>query len=455
MIRISDVKPAVNGGGATKRVVVTKPKKTPGVTKSVISDDPKMKAELDALLTDAIKNNASAIHIEPHDSGVMVRYRVDGLLRQGKEVSALAPLVAQVKHFANLDTEENRVPQDGRYETALGDRKFVVRASFLPVADGEKVVLHVSDQSTEPHDLERLGYWGHSLHALTDAVENTNGLVVIGGPAGSGKTATLYGLMHVVAHPSRNLAAIEDTIEHRVPGINQTPVNTKAGMTFATALRAVLQQDPNVLMISDLREPETTGMALHAALAGRLVLAGMATHDVAATVGHIVAMHTEPYLLASASRAVVNQRLVRRLCADCREGYKPSAEEFAAACMATGLNPKGALSHIDELEKTAAAELGIPLNTKAVAQGKVTKLWRAKDGGCAACGGTGYKGRVVITEVMTVSPAIQKLIFSNGSPEALYDQAVSDGMVPLPLDGLVKAALGVTSVEEVLRVVSA
>src|SRR6185503_16935333 len=205
MIRISDVKPVVNGGGATKRVVVTKPKKTPGVTKSIVADDPQVKAELDALLTDAVEQSASAIHIEPHDADVMVRYRIDGLLREGgKKVDALAPLVAQVKYLANLDPEENRVPQDGRYETALGDHKLVVRASFLPVADGEKVVLHVSDQSTEPHDLERLGYWGHSLHALTDAVENTSGLVVIGGPAGSGKTATLYGLMHVVAHPSRN-----------------------------------------------------------------------------------------------------------------------------------------------------------------------------------------------------------------------------------------------------------
>ena len=452
MIRISDVRPLGSGGGVAKRVVA-KPTKAPVKTKSAIADDAPAAAVLAALLDDAVKAAATTVHVEPQGKDVRVRYRVDGLLRDGKEVKGVSvdTLAKRVKLLANLDVNEDRVPQDGRYEVAIAGKKFVVRSSLLPVADGEKIVLHLADQSNAPHDLERLGYWGHSLQALTDAIEHTHGLVVVGGPADAGKTATLYGLMHMAAHPTRNLATVEDAIEHRVPGLNQTPVNTKAGMTYASALRAVLQQDPNVVMVGELRDPETTGMTVHAALAGRLVVAGMATHDIAATVAHIVTMRIEPYLLASATRAVANQRLVRRLCQDCRESYKPAAEEFAAACAATGLNYDGALRHLTELEKTAAAELAI--KTKgAVTDGKVTKLWRAKQGGCDACGGTGYKGRVAIAEVLTMSPAIQKLVFSAAGPEALYDRAVAEGMVPLPLDGLVKAALGVTSLDEVLRV---
>jgi type IV pilus assembly protein PilB len=453
MIRISDVKPVVNGGGTTKREV-SKPKKALGATKSVAIADQKSTAALESLLTDAAKNDAASVHIEPHDATVRVRYRVDGLLRDGKDMAAelLPALVAHVKNLANLDTDEDRVPQDGRYQTQIGDRKVVIRASILPVADGEKVVLHINDQAHEPHDLQRLGYWGHSLLALTDAAEQNQGLVLVGGPAGSGKSATMYALLHTVAHPTRNLAAVEDTIEHRIPGISQTPVNTKAGMTFASTVRAVLQQDPNVLMISDVHEPEVTGMAVQAALAGRLVVAGIAARDIAATVGHIVAMHVEPYLFASAGRAVVNQRLVRRLCTQCKESYKPPADAFAAACAATGLNVEGAVSHLEALEQAAAAEFGVKVKPGSVTKGTVTRLWRAKAGGCEACGGAGYKGRIVVVEVLTVSPAVQKLIFSHAPGDVLYDQAIKEGMVPLPLDGFVKAALGLTSLDEVVRV---
>lgn len=455
MIRISDVKPLGSGGGVAKRVVA-KPKQAQVKSKRAIADDASAMNVLASLFEDAAREGATSVHVEPHGNAVQVRYRVDGLLREGKAVSevAVSALAAQVKSLANLDTQEDRVPQDGRFETTIGDAKYVIRASVLPVADGEKVVLHLANQMTAPHDLERLGYWGHSLQAMTDAAEYTHGLILVGGPAGAGKSATLYGLLHMAAHPTRNLATVEETIEHRVAGVNQTPVNTKAGMTFASALRAVLQQDPNVLMVSTIQEPDTAGAAIRAALAGRLVMAGMTTHDVAATTSHITAMGVEPYLLASSLRAVANQRLIRRLCADCRESYKPTKEEFTAASEAVGLNHDGALSHMAELELTAAAELGLHAHKPAVKDGKVGQLWRAKEGGCAACGGTGYKGRVAIAEVMTVSPGIQKLLFTSASPDALYERAVAEGMMPLPLDGLVKAALGMTSIEEVIRATS-
>jgi type IV pilus assembly protein PilB len=455
MIRISDVRPLGSGGGVAKRVVA-KPNKAQAKPQSASVDNAPAKKAFAALFTHVAQTGATSVHIEPHDGEVRVRYRVDGLLRDGEDFAGISIHAAtkHIKSLANLDSDEDRVPQDGRFEAAIGDEKYVVRASLLPVADGEKIVLHFANQTNAPHDLERLGYWGHSLQAMTDAAEHTHGLILVGGPSGAGKSATLYGLLHMAAHPTRSLATVEETIEHRVPGVNQTPVNMKAGMTFASALRAVLQQDPNVLMVSDIQEPDTASATVRAALAGRLVMAGMTTHDVAATITHTTAMGVEPYLLASSLRAVANQRLVRRLCIDCREHYKPSKEEFASACEAVGLHHNGALSHMAELESTAAAELGLSVKSAAIKDGKITQLWRAKEGGCAACGGTGYKGRVAIAEVMAVSPAIQKLIFSSAAPETLYERAVSEGMMPLPLDGLVKAALGMTSVEEVLRVTS-
>jgi type IV pilus assembly protein PilB len=455
MIRISDVKPLGSGGGVAKRVVA-QPKKAQVKPKSAIVDGAPAKEALEGLFADAAHAGATSVHIEPHGDAVRVRYRVDGLLRDGKDFKevSIAATARQIKVFANLDADEDRVPQDGRFETTIGDEKYIIRASLLPVADGEKIVLHVANQTNAPHDLERLGYWGHSLQAMTDAAEHAHGLILVGGPAAAGKSATLYGLLHMAAHPTRSLATVEETIEHRVAGVSQTPVNTKAGMTFATALRAVLQQDPNVLMVSDVQEPESAAATVRAALAGRLVIAGMMTHDIAATVSHVVAMGVEPYLLASSLRAVANQRLVRRLCVDCRESYGPTKEEFESACAAVGLHHDGALSHMAELEATAATELSVKVKTNAVQGGKVAQLWRAKEGGCVACGGTGYKGRVAIAEVMTVSPGIQKLIFSSATPDALYERAVAEGMMPLPLDGLVKAALGMTSVEEVIRATS-
>jgi type IV pilus assembly protein PilB len=397
------------------------------------------------------------VHIEPHGHEIVVRYRIDGVLRPGSEFKKvpLAVLAQRVKLLGNLDIEEDRVPQEGRFDVAVSKKQYVARVTLLPVADGEKIVLHLSDQTMEPHDLEKLGYWGANLAALRDAAEHTHGLVVVGGPSGAGKSATLYGLLHMVADPSLSIATVEDTIEHRVAGINQTPVNTRAGMTFASALRAVMHQDPNVLMVSDLYEAEATETALQAALAGRLVLAGMNTHDISASLSHMVAMNVEPYLLASGVRAVANQRLVRRLCIECRESYQPSADEIASACTACGMHPEGAVAHITELEPKAAQELGVKIDGTSVKAGKVSRLWRAKPGGCNACGGAGYKGRTVIAEVASMSPALQKLVFAAADGMALYDQAISEGMVPLPLDGLVKASLGVTSLEEVLRVVTA
>lgn len=455
MIRISDVRRVSGGRGVVKKApgVAHAPQKQTDTSKGPAV------ARVAKALTDVLEAaaavRAATVHIEPHDKEVVVRYRVDGALRAGKTVPVqiLSDLTSHVKQLANLDTQEDRVPQDGRFDTTLGGTKYVVRASFLPTADGEKIVLHLSNQTSEVHDLERLGYWGQALTALTQALDTERGLVVVTGPTGSGKTATMYGLLHMLADPSRTIATVEDTVEHRVPGISQTEVNSKAGMTFDETLRAALHQDPNVVMVSELREPATAQVAVHAAVAGRLIIAGMHFRNVAAALSHLSAMDIEPYLLASAVHAVANQRLVRRLCQECRESYQPTPEEFTAACHASGLSPHGVIGHLARLEQEAAAAFKVE-PTGTIENGAITRMWRAKPGGCEACGHTGYKGRIALCEVILISPAIQKLIFASNPAIALYNQAITEGLVPLPIDGFVKSMLGFTSLEEVLHAVS-
>ncbi len=443
MIPISDVR-KVSGGGAKTTPVLPKPKE-----QSVFGDASPAAAMVTALLEDAIAAGASAIHIEPHHNFVHVRYRIDGILHEGKSIppDTLANITKRFKRLANVDISEVRLPQDGRFDIALHTQKYVVRVSTLPVADGEKIVAHVHEQSGAPHTLQKLGYWGHALRVMQETAVATRGLMLVGGPAGSGKTSTLYGLLGTAIKPSLSAATVEDVIEHRIAGVTQTPINTRVSMSYAETLRAVLQQDPNIFMVSDIREPDTASQTLHAALGGRLVLAGLQSHDVAASVAHLAAMHVEPYILATATRVVANQRLVRRLCATCREKYTPSAREFDAMCKAMGLPADGVRAHITNLQSIAAADLDVP---PAALAGSTLPLWHHNEKGCNDCGGRGYKGRMAMTEVMVVSPAIQKLIMGNASGAALYDQAIHDGMVPLPLDGLVKVVLGMTSAEEIL-----
>lgn len=446
MIPISDVR-KVSGGGAKTTPVLPKLKE-----QNAFGDTSPAAAIVTALLEDAISTGASAVHIEPHHDLVHVRYRIDGLLHEGKSVplDALTNLTKRFKRLANVDITETRLPQDGRFDLRINKHQYIVRVSLLPVADGEKIVAHIVDQSSAPHELEKLGYWGPALQIMQETADSTRGLVLVGGPVGGGKTSTLYGLLGTALKPSLNAITVEDVIEHRVTGVTQTPVNSKANMTFAGTLRAVLHQDPNIVMVSDIHEPDTAGQVLHAALGGRLVLAGLQSRDVAASIAHLAAMHVEPYVLATAIRVVANQRLVRRLCTLCHEEYTPSASEFDAMCKAMGLPADGVKVHLTNLQSIAAADLNVEPATLA---GSKLPLWRHNEKGCNNCGGRGYKGRMAIVEVMTVSPAIQKLIMSSASGASLYDQAIQEGMVPLPLDGLVKVVLGLTSAEEVLHAV--
>lgn len=446
MVPISDVRKV--GGGGFKHTPVLKKQQ------AVESKGDSTAAMANSLLADAVESGASAIHIEPHHSKMLVRYRIDGLLHKGKAIpeTAVPHLSRRLKKIAGMNTVETRVPQQGRFNTVFNNHAYAVRVHTLPVEGGEKIVMHMSEQSGTPHSLEKLGYWGSALLLLQQIKDLPKGLVLVGGPTGSGKTATLYALLGIANKPTLSAATVEDVVEHRLTGISQTSAVTKANLSYAETLRAVLQQDPNILLVSDVREPDTASQVVHAALGGRLVFAGIQSPDLAATMAHLVALQAEPYTLASSVRVIINQRLVRRLCPACREIFTPSAKEFDALCKAVGLAPQGTRAHLTNLQSIAAADLGVAPAT--LAGGKIN-LWRAHEKGCGVCGGRGYKGRIIIAEAMKVNQPVQKLIMSGVTGAPIYDQAMQDEMVPLPLDGLVKTVLGITSADEVLRAIKA
>ncbi len=448
MIRIEDVRP-IGSGGTVKQPVVSPTENSSNKGTSFSSQ--KSVRLIQTVVGDAIKKDATSIHIEPHNKDVVVRYRIDGLLQPGFELqkSSLADLTKSLKQLANLDVDEDRVPQEGKYEIEIADKIFVLRVAIIPVADGEKIVLHVSGQADEVENLEKLGYWGQAREQLLEVTEQTRGLIIISGPAESGKTSTLYSLIKAVSDPTRNISTVEDIIDRRLTGINQTLVNAKAGMTFESTLRAVMRQEPNVLMVSDLHDVHSASITMHAALAGKLVMVGLTSSNIATAVSYLRALKVELYLLAASTRIIVNQRLVRRLCLGCRESYKPSMEEFGSKCLSIGLRPSGVIGRLDDLQKIAAVDLDVKKPKKSASENEPVRLWRASQKGCEKCGFTGYHGRIVIAEALKCTPEIQRLIYSSASSDILYKQAISEGMIPLPLDGLIKVTLGITSIEEI------
>lgn len=441
MIPINDVQ-KVGGKGVEHGATPKKPQK-----KALFADGSPMTKLATTVLTDAAIAGTSVVHIEPHHASWQIRYRIDGVLHKGKALSpdALLNLIVRLKALSGIDVNETRLAQQGRFDTILNSRPYLIRVNTLPIEGGEKLVVHLAEQSNEAPRLETLGYWGAALQTLQRATEAMRGLVLVGGPAGSGKTATLYGLLGIAVDPSLSATTVENIVEHRLTGVTHTPV--PAHESFAHTLRAVLNQDPNLILLSDIKDADTANQAMHAAL-GRMFVAGLQSTDLAASIAHLEAMGVPPYVLASSLRAIANQRLVRQLCQTCRQDYMPNSKEFDALCTAMGLGSHGARSHLTNLQSVAAADL--KAKPVSFANGKLG-LWRASEQGCDDCGGRGYKGRIVIAEVLDITPAVQALIMSHASGKALYDHAIQHGMVPLPLDGLVKVVLGLTSVEEVLQ----
>lgn len=427
-----------------------------------LAEDSPIAKTVNLLVEYGIKAGASDIHIEPREGFVIVRYRIDGLLREANKLprKVLGGLVSRIKILADLKIDEHRAPQDGRFKISLGQTTYALRVSTLPVVDGEKVVMRILNESTKPATLAELGFWGQSLATLQEAIVQPHGMVLVTGPTGSGKSTTLFSVLSMLNTPNVNISTVEDPVEYRIQGVNQTQVNPLAGMTFESGLRALLRQDPNIIMVGEMRDKQTADLGVQAALTGHLVFTTLHTNNAATCLPRLLDMGVEPFLIASTVRAVVGQRLVRRLCIDCRESFTPDENILDHINQTFNLKENKGMSHLHELEEGALRDgIGKPdgkakLDTGALSttESAIKTLYKAHDDGCASCNHTGYKGRVGIYEVLDNSPAIQAQIVSNTTSEQLNLTATGEGMVTMQLDGLIKALRGQTSVEEILRV---
>ena len=424
------------------------------VTEEEFAENSPVAQTVNLLLEYAIKSSASDIHIEPREEFVQIRYRIDGVLREVNRLprNVLGALVSRIKILSNLKIDERRVPQDGRFKITVSGRQYALRVSTLPIADGEKVVMRILDESNQSVTLEQLGYWGKSLVDIKEAMQQPNGMILVTGPTGSGKSTSLFSILSELNTPDVNISTIEDPVEYKIPGVNQTQTNVKAGMTFASGLRALLRQDPNIIMVGEIRDGETANLGVQAALTGHLVFSTLHTNNAATCLPRLLDMEIEPFLIASTVKAVIGQRLVRRLCTFCRQHYTPTSDEIKNIESLFGLSNSRDIGYINRLESQAASEkIGgdAEQNTNGTT---ITGLWKESAEGCDECNHQGFKGRLGIYEVLDVSQTIQRSITTNATSNEIQDEAINDGMVTMQIDGLIKALRGVTTISEVLRV---
>ena len=496
-----------------------------------LAEDAPIAKTVNVILEYAVKSRASDIHIEPRETIVQVRYRVDGVLKETMTLPKpiLAAVVSRIKILANLKIDEHRVPQDGRFKFAIGQTQVALRVSTLPIMDGEKVVMRILDESARALTLEELGFNGHALETIVRNLHKPHGMTLVTGPTGSGKSTTLYSVLSMLNTAGVNISTIEDPVEYRVGGVNQTQVNPKAGMTFASGLRALLRQDPNIIMVGEVRDGETANLAVQAALTGHVVLSTLHTNNAATTLPRLLDMGIEPFLISSTVNTVIGQRLVRRLCQTCRIPYVPVGVELsnikrdfqldaaikryneikgmpeapAASAPEPEVKPKveeqailptehkkgrvinpeheiieGAKSILDKIAadpnilnrsaeeankpKTVAQNAPAPKDPKVPAAAepapdpkdlKAGQFVLYKQGpGCEACGGVGFQGRMGIYEVLEIDSTISKLIVSRATSDDIQMSAIRSGMLTMQQDGFVKALLGKTTIEEIMRV---
>jgi len=393
---------------------------------------------VDTLIKHAVLQGASDVHIEPLEKEVIVRYRIDGVLRDVMTlpISVAPGIIARIKVLSNLKLDEHRLPQDGRFKIETEDLKYSIRVSVLPVFGGEKVVLRLLSENIKSPSLEGLGLTGDSLKIVQNNIQRPVGMILITGPTGSGKTTTLYTILNILNTPEVNISTVEDPIEYRMPRINQTQVNPKIGFTFANGLRSLLRQDPDIIMVGEIRDNETAGLAINAALTGHLVLSTLHTNNASGAIPRLIDMKAEPFLIASTLKVIIAQRLVRVLCPSKQE-YKLKEAEIK------NLSKYCDLNRITEIFK----EEKIISKNKSLSD---VKFYRPKPSPESS---DGYSGRIGIFEVLEISPIIEDLIVKGSTADAIQEQAKKEGMRTMVEDGLVKAAKGITSIEEVLRVI--
>jgi len=414
---------------------------------------------INAILTDAVKRGASDIHFECFEHDIRVRYRVDGALQEVMKppMKLKAALISRFKIMAQLNIAERRVPQDGRIKLKMGNKVIDYRVSTLPTLFGEKIVLRILDKGNLTLDLEKFGIEPKAEKDLMEAVANPYGMVLVTGPTGSGKTTTLYSALSKVNNIDVNIMTAEDPVEYNLYGVNQVLVRTEIGMTFAAALKAFLRQDPNIIMVGEIRDLETGGIAVKAALTGHMVLSTLHTNSAPETVTRLLDMGLEPFNVASALNLVLAQRLLRRVCSNCKTQYVPTEEEFSIAKVkpTTTLRELRFTAETIESAKSKATKEAAPFLTHATLDTPLSALGYFKGRGCDACNGTGMKGRQGVYEVMPMTPNLRKLVLMNVGAAEIRDAAVDEGMLTLRMDGWMKVMKGITTLEQVVRETSA
>jgi type IV pilus assembly protein PilB len=372
---------------------------------------------VNSLLAQAIADNASDIHVEPSNKRMRIRMRIDGRLREvpAPEKKMLLPIVSRIKILSGMDIAKTRVPQDGRFNIRDGSKEVGLRVSTFPTIYGEKMVLRLLDKSAALYGIDRLGFLGDDEERLHDVLKRPFGFMLSTGPTGSGKSTTLYAILNYLNSGEKNIITIEDPVEYTIDGLAQAQVNPRAGLTFETGLRSILRQDPDIIMVGEIRDRETAAIAIHSALTGHIVLSTLHTNDAAGAVARLVEMGIEPFMVTSSVTCVIGQRLLRKICVDCKEEYEPV--------------------------RALLESLSLPRDAK---------LYRGK--GCPTCKYTGYRGRTGVFEVLVMDDAIKELVVVKASAEMIKKQAIANGMRVMYDDAMNKVLLGVTSLEEALSV---
>ena len=400
---------------------IVKPEDLASITEMQSADDAPVISIVNSIISQAIKERASDIHVEPTDNNLRVRYRIDGELREAFSfpIKTHALLISRLKIMSELDIAEKRLLQDGRINFREGDREIDIRVSSLPTVIGEKIVLRILDRASVIVDIKRLGFAEKNLAVYKKLYSQSYGMILVTGPTGSGKTTTLYSTLTGLNKPTKNIITVEDPTEYRLDGINQVQVNAKAGLTFAAGLRSILRQDPNIIMVGEIRDGETADIAIRAALTGHLVLSTLHTNDSIGAVSRLVDMGVEPFLVASSVLGILAQRLVRKICPECKESY------------------------VLETDSPERAFFGEHYQDG-------TTLYRGA--GCPSCANTGYRGRMAIHEVFPISKGLRELITEKASGEKLKALAAQEGMTTMQYDGFQKVLVGETTINEIMRV---
>jgi len=396
----------------------------------IIQDAPISKV-VSLIIKYAVSSNASDIHIEAEEDEVQVRYRIDGVLRKiiSLPKHLLPAIVSRIKILSNLKIDEQRLPQDGRFRSKIDNKEIDFRVSTFPSVNGEKVVMRILDVSAGILTLEQLGVTGRSFEIIEKNIHKPHGMILVTGPTGSGKSTTLYAIIDRLNNEGVNIVTLEDPVEYYMAGVNQSQVKPEIGYTFASGLRSILRQDPDIVMVGEIRDFETAEMAIHAALTGHIVLSTLHTNDAAGAIPRLIDMKVEPFLIASSVNVIIAQRLVRKVCPDCVQKKPPTKEELEEIKKEVEKMPE------DQKKKIDLSRAEIP-----------------RPQGCDKCQGTGYKGRIGIFEVLPVDKPIEELIVKEVSASDIARKAIEEGMLTLKQDGILKVLKGITTLEEVWRV---